>query len=429
MPAFDVTTNPLKLPALKPGEQATIVATVTNRLSRRVTARAVAMVKPDSFKELVKPPANSQRTFAQTGATEEFQFTVQAPADAVPGSFTVMLAAYDVDQQDDNFGSSAPLTVTILPRDDGGGKPPPKRWWIWVLVAVGVIGVGLLIWALVHKKAPPPPPPPPPASQPAPPAPPQPPPAPTRPALSVKLFSETSPLAAHPEVRVTVPAGYKIISGGAHVIYDGPGNMLTASYPAGTSAWVAQSKDHEQASPARLEAWAVALYDPNDEWEVSIVSETSSPASHPSVSVTLPASYTMTGGGAQVHWSGAGNLLTASYPQTSRTWQARSKDHIKPDPATLTVYAIGIRPRNGTPAPPNFIFTSPSGRENHPTTTASVQSGYVLVGGGAYAQWQGAGSLLTGSYPNGAGGWIAASKDHVIPDPAAIIAYAIGIRP
>src|SRR5213592_4386042 len=148
MPAFDVTTNPMKLSPLKPGEQATIVATVTNRLGRRVTARAFAIVEPESFKTLVKPPANPERSFAQTGATEEFVFTVQAPANAAPGTFTVGIAVCDAVLPDDDFGSSGPLTVTILPGDGGGAKPRPKRWWIWVLVGAGVVGVGLLIWAL-----------------------------------------------------------------------------------------------------------------------------------------------------------------------------------------------------------------------------------------------------------------------------------------
>jgi len=423
MPAFDVTTNPLKLSPLKPGEQAKIVATVTNRLGRRVKARAFADVEPESFKTLVKPPSDFERSFAQTGATEDFVFTVQVPANAAPGSFTVAIVACESVLPDDNFGSSAPLTVTIIPGDGGGAKPRPKRWWIWVLVGAAVVGLGALIWALTHHAKPPnpQPPAPPPASQPAP--------APTRPALSVRLFSLTSSLETHPEARVTVPAGYKIISGGAHVDYQDPGNLLTASYPDGPSAWVVRSKDHVQPSPARVEAWAVALYDPNDEWEVRVVSATSSPAAHPAVSATLPPGYTMTGGGAQVHWTGAGNLLTASYPQSPRSWEAKSKDHTRSDPAALTVYVIGIRPRNGAPPPESSIFSAQSGRENHPTSTASIPSGYLLVGGGAEVNWQGAGNLLTASYPNNAGGWIAASKDHLVADPSVITAYAIGVRP
>jgi hypothetical protein len=56
-----------------------------------------------------------------------------------------------------------------------------------------------------------------------------------------------------------------------------------------------------------------------------------------------------------------------------------------------------------------------------------VDEGYVLVGGGAKVNWEGAGNLLTASYPDAQGGWTAASKDHVSPDPAVIVAYALGV--
>ena len=250
---------------------------------------------------------------------------------------------------------------------------------------------------------------------------------PTPPQLSLRTFHATSTAAPHPEVRVVVPAGYKIISGGARVDWQGQGNLLTASYPEGTSAWVARSKDHQLASPAPIEAWAVALYDPTNDWDVQIVSATSSREAHPTASVTLAEGYTMTGGGAQANWATEGSLLTASYPHGTRTWEARSKDHRVSEPATLTVYVIGIRPSNGAPSPESRQFQSQSGRANHPHATALVGAGYVLVGGGALVNWEGQGNLLTASYPDGHGGWTVDSKDHIDPDPAVIVAYALGM--
>jgi hypothetical protein len=248
-----------------------------------------------------------------------------------------------------------------------------------------------------------------------------------KPQLRLKSFHATSEVAQHPEVRVTVPAGYKIISGGARVDYQGSGNLLTASYPEGTSTWVARSKDHQEASPAQIEAWAVALNDPNNEWDVRTVSATSSPAEHPTASVTLPDGYSMTGGGAQANWAQAGSLLTASYPEGADTWVAKSKDHLVPEVTTLTIYVIGIRPTNGSSFPSSIVFHSQSGKENHPSATVRIRAGYLLVGGGAQVDWEGAGNLLTASYPDGKGGWTAASKDHVAPDPAVIEAYALGV--
>jgi vibriolysin len=50
-----------------------------------------------------------------------------------------------------------------------------------------------------------------------------------------------------------------------------------------------------------------------------------------------------------------------------------------------------------------------------------------LSGGGALDDWSGNGNLLTASFPNGAG-WSAAGKDHEVASPAALTAYAIGLK-
>lgn len=53
------------------------------------------------------------------------------------------------------------------------------------------------------------------------------------------ILSVTSdPAQNHPTASVTVPAGYKLVSGGARVNWHGAGNMLTASYPSSdNTAW------------------------------------------------------------------------------------------------------------------------------------------------------------------------------------------------
>lgn len=74
-------------------------------------------------------------------------------------------------------------------------------------------------------------------------------------------------------------------------------------------------------------------------------------ANHPAASVQLPQGFVLTAGGAEVHWQGKGNLLWALQPeflphgdaQSPQGFTARSKDHIDPDPASLTVWAVGIR--------------------------------------------------------------------------------------
>jgi vibriolysin len=246
-------------------------------------------------------------------------------------------------------------------------------------------------------------------------------------ALPIQVFSATSGVAAHPTVQVSVPAGYKILGGGAFDHWTGAGSLLTASYPVNQNTWFAAGKDHEVSAPASISAYAIALHDPNDEWDVTIKHETSSPAAHPQVVATLPGGYVLTGGGAFVSWHGAGNLETASFPNSDNSWEARSKDHDISDPAQITAYAIGIRPKSGAKKLAHVIRSATGAVAAHPTAHVTLEPGWTLSGGGALDNWNGAGNLLTASYPSGIS-WFAAGKDHVDSSPASITAYAIGIR-
>lgn len=249
-------------------------------------------------------------------------------------------------------------------------------------------------------------------------------------AIKVELFSATSTLAAHPQVEVDVPAGYKIIGGGALDSWSstgGPGNLLTASYPQGMNTWFAAGKDHEFSSPSTITGFALAIADPHDEWEVFIASETAGPNAHPTAVATLPFGYVLTGGGAFVNWSGAGNLLTASFPNGDMSWEARSKDHDISDPASITAYAIGLKHRTHKIKVVNTVQNATGDDAPHPTATVCLGPGWALSGGGALDNWNGAGNLLSASYPQGAC-WHAEGKDHNDPSPATMTSYAIGIR-
>ena len=248
------------------------------------------------------------------------------------------------------------------------------------------------------------------------------------PTLRVRLFSATSDVVAHPTARAHVPAEYKIIGGGARVDWNGAGNLLTKSFPEG-DAWVVESKDHRISSPARITAYAIAIFDPEDRWDVMVAQNTSSTAAHPSSRVVLPNTYVMTGGGARVDWVGAGNFLTASYPDSSHSWMAGAKDHIEACPATVTAYIIGVRHRTNSALPHMQIFSAASEITAHPFASVQALAGYVTVGGGAFDNWAGVGNLLTASSPfMDLTGWVAAGKDHEQSDPSRIMAYAIGLR-
>jgi len=151
MPAFDVTTNPTKLPPLKPGDKATIVVTATSRLPRPVTGRAMAVVVPDSFQKFVKPPAAAQKMFSQAGATQEFPFTVEIAADAKAGSCTTRFDVFDIDNKDDNFGQSSALKIEIVPAPEPVVEKKKRPWLIWVIVAAAVVVLGVVAWILIPR--------------------------------------------------------------------------------------------------------------------------------------------------------------------------------------------------------------------------------------------------------------------------------------
>ena len=61
----------------------------------------------------------------------------------------------------------------------------------------------------------------------------------------------------------------------------------------------------------------------------------------------VPAGHALSGCGAFVNWSGAGNLLWQIQPflsgGTQTACSVASKDHIEPSAASIHGYAIGIR--------------------------------------------------------------------------------------
>ena len=77
-----------------------------------------------------------------------------------------------------------------------------------------------------------------------------------------------------------------------------------------------------------------------------------------------------------------------------------------------------------------IVDATTSAPVNHPDATAILPPGFVLVGGGARANWEqteGPGSLLWASRPAAGQGWYAAAKDHVHPSPSTVTAFAIGV--
>jgi len=171
-----------------------------------------------------------------------------------------------------------------------------------------------------------------------------------------------------------------------------------------------------------------------------ILKITSGCAAHPTTTLTAPKGTVILGGGAYVDWqsapcapiSPAGNLLTAMYPNDSgTTWTVASKDHEVVSPATVTAYCIVAEMSDGTPIPRDQykVVSTTSTQVAHPSMQINLPDGFTIVGGGARANWTGAGSLLFASYPTpDLRGWVASSKDHDISDPSTITVWAIGLK-
>jgi hypothetical protein len=256
--------------------------------------------------------------------------------------------------------------------------------------------------------------------------------------LDVQLFqaSTTVPV-SHPSVSIQVPPNFKIVGGGAQVFYGtGYGSLLTASYPSVDretgfyTIWNAAAKDQGTSSPATITAYALAINDPDNLWDVGVAIETSDPSPFPTATATLPLDYTLTGGGAFVDYgSGYGSLLTASFPSSDYTWEVRAKQHISPDSARITAYAIGMKSTVGIGLIHNYVFSTSIDPAEYPTAVIDPEGiAGTLTCGGAIDQWTGEGNMLTGSYPTPDGGWFASGKDQKYKDPAVLLAYGISVE-
>jgi len=156
MPAFDVTASPTKL-SVKPGTTTPVKITVNNRLGKEVLARAQAVINPPSAANFVIAPPDAQRKLpagsqSATGATSDFEFQVVIPQGTLGRSFTMRVDVVEVGAQDDNFGQSDTVGVTVI--EEAKPVPPPNngKWWVWVIAAVVVLAVAVGLWLVLRPK-------------------------------------------------------------------------------------------------------------------------------------------------------------------------------------------------------------------------------------------------------------------------------------
>lgn len=257
--------------------------------------------------------------------------------------------------------------------------------------------------------------------------------------VTVGVFRARSagPAQHHVDEGADVPDDMIVIGGGALAVNLPVGALLTASYPNDhLSAWLASSKDHLTPLPHYLTVYAIGLKIEGMSRDqlldaIHINTQESGLGSHPEATASVPGGFVLVSGGFRINWSGAGNLATASFPSTNLSWTAKSKDHGVLSPATLKVYAIGLREQLPVGRVQVAIGKRESAVSSHPSSAADVENGFALTGGGAEAHWHKYGSLLWRLDPATTTSnqeFSAASKDHDYVEPTTITAYSMGIR-
>ena len=193
----------------------------------------------------------------------------------------------------------------------------------------------------------------------------------------LRIFHSTSQSGKQPEATVTVPSDYKVLSGGARVNYSGQGNFLTASLPKDVRTWVARAKQQKVDDIATIDIWAIAIFDPLDDWEVRISRSTGPRSALASTATASVDGYVLTGGGAESHWQSSGALLTESYPNPQKAgyWVASTKSHLASDSITITAYAIGIKALGRVVGPTAEIYgCNRSAIDSRPSTGSRYSS-------------------------------------------------------
>jgi len=153
MAAFDVTTKPTNLP-LNAGETGSIMVVVSNRVGRPVMGSIEGILTPASAAKWLIPlaPSDALRRYeADPSATVNFEFKISVPADAAAQDVQFKAVVRDSLAPDDTKveGQTVAITVTKKVIDNGGGGGIP--WWVWLVAAVVILGVGFGIWRAIPK--------------------------------------------------------------------------------------------------------------------------------------------------------------------------------------------------------------------------------------------------------------------------------------
>jgi hypothetical protein len=256
--------------------------------------------------------------------------------------------------------------------------------------------------------------------------------------IHLKVIYGTTSFLQHPFGWISVPDDYVLVGGGAWTWgWSHDGGFLTESRPDSTlDTWFASSKDHINYDPHYLTIYAICMriegVDPNDlKSKVHYYSNTSFPANHPSTQCFVPSNCLLIGGGARDNYNNYGNMLVKSYPSNGNYWIVEGKDHRRPDPCTITAYAIGIE--NISFPNVGYLQVDWNISENNwvygiSETQVSPPQGGALTCPGGSTSYTYYGRMLTGIYPEYVNFAISKSKDHTYPERGDNYAFCLSIK-
>lgn len=289
--------------------------------------------------------------------------------------------------------------------------------------------------------------------------------APVSPRMRLRLFRwEDTEKRPHFHGELKLPKGYKILSGGVEARGQTEGNLIVSSYPViegGQWIWKADMKDSRRSSKAQHIISVIALYDPDDDWDVKILRRTSGTAqARQSQSIEPSGGAVITGGGVRISPFDDTHVLACGFgpapggdARAPRAWTATSahytvieyfKTVLMPGPGfdiprvdapthEQEVFAIAVRPPEGAQLLVEYHdnHRDPGGLHEHLVTHDGGQdASLTMIGGGAVAgAWR---HWLTGSNPAIDGGtllgWHAASREHPNPGQSALDICTAAVR-
>ena len=116
--------------------------------------------------------------------------------------------------------------------------------------------------------------------------------------------------------------------------------------------------------------------------------------SHPDMRCDVAPGFLLLGGGFEVldQMEGGGNMATASYPDSTFSWRAESKDELIVTESRIRVFTISISPniRNAMGQVIGNVATTSNrsefqGNSPNPKSVVGPLPGFALCGGGGYA--------------------------------------------